>query len=150
MAAVDYTGILSSLKTILEADSRLDGVRVFVEEDPQFGMADQGKAVVLTMKSRSPSSGQSMSAGKRTRYAASIGAWSIGFDMATFNDACIKRDAILGQLELVLMENRTISGKVTSMQLGGGEFMSVNRPTEQVFCSGAETIINAEVSAINT
>lgn len=150
MAAIDYTGILSTLATLLAADSRLAGVRIFVEEDPQFGLADQGKAIVLTLVNRSSSSGQSMSAGKRTRYSVNIGAWSVGFDMASFNDACIKRDAVLGALELVLMDNRTISGKVTSAQLEGGEFMSVRRPTEQVYCSMAETVIRAEASAINT
>lgn len=150
MSAIDYTGILSSYKSIFEGDSRTSAARVYVEEDPQFGQSDAGKAIVLTMVSRSPSSGQSMSAGKRTRYAARIGVWSVGFDMASFNDACIKRDALLAQVELVLMDNRTVSGKVTSSQLEGGEFMSVRNPTEQVFCSMAETVVVAEVSAINT
>lgn len=150
MSAIDYTGILSSLQTIFGNDSRTSAARVYVEEDPQFGQSDAGKAIVLTMVSRSPSSGQSMAAGKRTRYAARIGCWSVGFDMASFNDACIKRDALLASVELVLMDNRTISGKVTAAQLEGGEFMSVKNPGDNVFCAMAETVIAVEVSAINT
>lgn len=150
MSAIDYAGILSSLATLLQNDSRTSDARVYVEEDPQFGQSDVGKAIVLTLTNRILSSGQSMSAGKRTRYLTRIGAWSVGFDMASFNDACIKRDNLLAQVELVLMDNRTISGKVTSAQLEGGEFMSVKNPGENVFCAMAETIIAVEVSAINT
>ncbi len=150
MAAIDYIGILSSLKTIFEADSRTSTARVYVEEDPQFGMADAGRAIVLTLVSRAPFAGQSIAAGKRTRYLARIGVWSIGFDVESFNAACQKRDALLAQVELVLMDNRTISGKVTASQLEGGEFMSVRNPGENVFCAGAETAVSAEVAAINT
>lgn len=150
MAAIDYTGILSSLKAIFEADARTSNARVYVEEDPQFGQSDSGRAIVLTLVNRTPSSGQSMAAGKRTRYAARIGAWSVGFDMESFNAACVKRDALLAQTELVLMDNRTISGKVTTAQLEGGEFFSVRNPGENVFCAMAETVIGVEVSAINT
>src|SRR3990167_5566547 len=150
MSAVTYTAILSALKAIFEADARTSGARVFVEEDPQFGLSDAGKAIVLTMMNRSPTSGQPLAAGKRTRYMARIGIWSVGFDMASFNDACVKRDALLGQTELVLMDNRTISGKVTAAQLEGGEFMTVRNPGENVFCAMAETVVSAEVAAINT
>ena len=149
MAAIDYTGILTSLKALLDADSRTNNARVYIEEDPQFGQADAGRAVVLTLVGRLPSAGQPMAAGKRTRYVVRIGAWSVGFDMASFEAACAKRDALLAQVELVVMDNRTISGKVTSAQLEGGEFMSVRNPTDSVFCAMAETVISAEVSAIN-
>lgn len=148
--SVNYTAILSSLQTILQNDSRTSTARVYVEEDPQFGQADAGKAIVLTLAKRTPFSSQSISAGKRTRYLAHIGAWSVGFDMASFNDACIKRDALLAAVELVLMDNRTISGTVTSSNLEGGEFMSVRNPGDNVFCAMAETVISAEVAAINT
>lgn len=150
MSAVDYTGILTSLAAILRADALTSAARVFVEEDPQFGMSDVGQAVVLTMSSRSPMSGQAIAAGKRTRYLARIGVWSVGFDMESFEAACSKRDTLLGNVELVLMANRTISGKVTASNLEGGEFMNVRNPGENVFCAMAETVVSAEVSAINT
>ena len=150
MAAVDWTGILTSLAAILRADSRTSAARVFVEEDPQFGLSDDGQAVVLTMVSRTPMSGQSIAAGKRTRYLARIGVWAVGFDMASFEAACAKRDTLLGNVELVLMDNRTISAKVTASNLEGGEFMSVRNPGENVFCAMAETVVSAEVAAINT
>jgi hypothetical protein len=150
MAAVDYSGILTSMKAIFEADSRTNMARVYVEEDPQFGMSDNGQAIVITMVSRSPMAGQAIAAGKRTRYLARIGVWSVGFDMASYQEACSKRDAILEQVELVLMANRTLGGTVTASNLEGGEFMSVRNPGDNVFCAMAETAISAEVSAINT
>jgi len=150
MAAIDYAGILDELKTIFEADSRTADAHVYVEEDPQFGLADTGKSIVLTLDSRAPSAGQSMSAGTRTRYAVTIGVWTLGFHMESFREAARTRDELLAQVELVLMANRTVSGKVTAGQLAGGQFLSVlSQGATPAFAALAETRFRVEVSAIN-
>ena len=56
MAAVDYHGILVSLKEILEADDSLAGIPVFIEEDPTFDLSGSGKAITLTLGRRRPTS----------------------------------------------------------------------------------------------
>ena len=150
MAAIDYAGVLTSLKALLDADSRTNDARTYIEEDPQYGLSDSGKVIVLTLNRRSATAGQSLAAGKRQRYLLSVGVWSVAFDMASFDAAAAKRDALLAQVELVLMDNRTLSGKVVALNLTGGEFFSVRNPEGTVFTAMAETVIEAEVSAINT
>lgn len=148
MAVVDYHGILTSLKTLLEADASLDGVPVFIEEDPQFDLSGAGKAICLTLGSRREASGQPMAAGKRTRWQGRLSAWAVGFAL-TFEEAAKLRDDLVGSLELVLMNNRTVSGKVAAGWLEGGEFISVRDQTTGSYAI-AETIFAFEVQAIAT
>ena len=148
MAAVDYHGILTELKAILEADASLDGVPVFIEEDPTFDLSGAGKAIVLTLSRRRPTSGQPLAAGKRTRWEVSFSVWALGFDMS-FEAAAAKRDDLVGALELVLMNNRTVSGKLGSGWLEGGEFISVRDQTSGSYAI-AETLMSGEVTAVAT
>lgn len=151
MAAVDYGGVLEALQLIFQSDSRTSDARVYVEEDPAFGLGESDKGIVLVLDRRVPTSGQAMAAGKRTRHLLTIGVWVVGFNMESFREAGKVRDALLAQVELVLMDNRTISGLVTSGQLGGGEFLSAFvQGATPVHMAMAETKFEVEVSAINT
>lgn len=150
MAAINYHGILTSLDTIFKADARTSYAATFVERDPQLGLADLGSAIAMFLDSRVATAEQAMAAGKRTRYLLSVAVWVIGFDVESFEKAALKRDTLLGQVELVLMDNRTISGKVTASQLSGGEFSSAMSDSgTHVFCALAKVTLQAEVSAIN-
>lgn len=150
MAAVNYAGLLTAYKTIFEADARLAGCRVYVEEDPQFGLMDVGSCISIFLLDRKPTPNQSLSYGKRTRWHARVCFVCIYFSVESFHKAEIGRDALLGQLELVLMDNRTISSLVDSSWLEGGSFFSAKDDSgANVFAAAAETIITAEVSAIS-
>ena len=149
MAAIDYAGIRSQLKTLLEADARLAGVRVYVEEEPQIGLSDVQKAIAVFTDTRVAVADQSMSAGKRTRYNLRTSLWTVFFDMTSYSAACDGRDGVLAQLELVLMDNRTLGGKVTASWLEGGELFSARSPQGNTFVAAAETVLVSEVSAIN-
>lgn len=146
MAAVDYHGILTSLKTILEADSSLNNVPVFIEEDPQFDLMGAGSALVLTLGSRREAQGQPLAAGKRTRWNVRLSVWAVGYAI-TFEQAAKVRDNLVGALELVLMNNRTAGGKVAAGWLEGGEFISVRSQNEGSYAL-AETVFAAEALAI--
>ena len=150
MPAIDYQGVRDQLESILKADSRTSGARIFVEEEPQFGLSDAQKAIAVFMDRRSEqASDQMASAGKRTRYTLSISLWTVYFDMSTYRAACDGRDALMGQLELVLMDNRTIGGKVTASWREGGEMFAARDANSQTFVAAAETVLVAEVSAIS-
>ena len=136
------------MKTLIEADATLDGVLVFIEEDPQFDLSGAGKAVVLTLANRRETPGQPMAAGKRTRWHVRVGVWAVGFDMS-FERAAATRDDLVGTLELFLMNNRTVSGKVSAGWLEGGEFISVRNQNEGSYAL-AETIFVGEAVAIAT
>ena len=148
MAAVDYHGILTTLKTLIEADALTSGIPVFVEEDPQFDLSGSGKAVVLTLGSRREAQGQPIAVGKRTRWTVRIGVWAVAYGI-TFEEASRLRDGLVGDLELVLMNNRTAGGKLASGWIEGGEFISVRDQSQGTFAL-AETIFAGEALAIAT
>ena len=150
MAAIDYTGIGDGLKTILEADALTSDARVYIEEEPQFGLSDAEKAIIIYLDRRiiNPT-GQPIAAGKRTPYHVYFIIWSLYFTMANYKAACDGRNALLANLELVLMKERTIGGKATSSWLEGGQLITARDGGTQTFVSAGETILVAEVSAIN-
>jgi hypothetical protein len=153
MARVNYHGILQAMKTIFENDSRTSEGRVFVEQDPQFGMADNPKAVCLVLNNRVSSAGQPIAAGKRNRFDVFVSAWSVGFSAESFEKAAEVRDEHLGQMELVLMDNRKLRVDDVeygeAVQLEGGRFMSAKDDNGMIFCALAEIIVKVQATAIN-
>lgn len=150
MAAVDYTGILAQIKTILEADALTNNAHVVIEEEPQFGSMDHQRVVALFAERRSPHEGQSLSAGKRTRYLFHVSVWSTFFAAESYAVACAGRDTLIGNVELVLMKDRTIGGKATTCWMDGGELLSARSPSGDVFVSAGQTLLVVDVSAVNT
>ena len=146
MAAANYHDLLAGLQQIFEGDPRTRDARVFVEEDPQFDLIGAQKCILLVLNSRIPTGGQPIAAGKRTRWNVKIGVWACGFGIS-FEQAAQIRDELVGQIEVVLMANRTIRDKVATSWLDGGEFVSVRN--EQHMFASAETILVAEVTAAN-
>lgn len=156
MTAVNYSGIAKAIDEILQSDSRVMDLnpRILIEEDPSFiyGLPDDGgRAVVILLEGRIPTSSQVMAAGTRTRYMVRVAVWSVGFSMNSFQEASEKRDEMLAQVELVLMANRTLNDTVAMQHLAGGQFLSASQQgNTPPFASMAETIIEAEVSAVNS
>ena len=125
MAAVDYAGIRDKIKSILESDSRTANATIFIEEDPQFGLSDVQRVIFVCLDRRTaPPNAQRLAAGLRTQYHLQCVLVTVFFDMQSFKAACDGRDALLGQMELVLMANRTIGGLANSSWLEGGEMFS--------------------------
>lgn len=150
MAAIDYAAITRQLAQILNEDSDIEGTRVFVEEMPQIGLMDAGVAIALYLLGRQPHPQQVAAAGKRTRFIVRISVVCLGFDAGSFLEAEQKRDDLIGKVELVLMRNRTINGKVAASWLEGGDFASAQAPGGAPFVAAGEINLMAEVSAINT
>lgn len=152
MAAVDYAGIRSQLKSILEGDATMAGVRIFVEEEPQFGLMDSEKVIVVFTDSRTAApADQPLAAGKRTRWHLRTTLWTLCFSADSYRAACDGRDTVLANLELVLMNNRTIGGKVAASWLEGGAFVSARAAGgSMVYVAAAETVLMSEVQAVAT
>ncbi len=151
MAAVDYVGIRTEIETALNADARTSSARVYVEEEPQFGLSDHQSVIAVFMDNRSaPATEQSVSAGKRTRFNLRVSFWVVAFSLDSYRKACDERDTLMGQLELVLMDNRTLGGKVAASWLEGGEMFSARDPRNAVFTAIAEVVMVLDVSAVNT
>ena len=144
MPAVRYHEILDALRQIFESDPRTGDALVHIETDPTMDVVGAQKAILLVMDSRKPQDDQPIAAGKRTRYDLKIGIWAIGYAI-DLGEAASIRDTLLGEIELVLMENRTIRDKVATSWLMGGDFVTAN--AEKNIFSSAETILVAEVTA---
>ena len=148
---VDYGGIRDQIKSILEGDARTSGAAIFIEEDPQFGLSDVQQAIVICLDGRTaPPAEQRLAAGMRTQYHLQCVLVTVYFSMESFKAACDGRDTLLGQMELVLMANRTIGGKATSSWLEGGPMFSVRNPQSNVWAAVAETTLVIDVQAVNT
>lgn len=150
MAAVDYVGIRAQIEAALNADVRTSDARVYVEEEPQFGLSDYKSVIAVFMDNRiTPVMEQSVSAGKRTRFNLRVSFWVVAFSLESYRKACDARDVLLGDLELVLMDNRTLADKVATSWLEGGEMFSARDPQNAVFTAIAEVVMVLDVSAIN-
>ena len=151
MAAADYAAIRDQVESVLTSDARTSTARIYVEEEPQFGLADAQQCIaVFTNRRRAPAGDQVLGAGLRTRFALELLFVVVSFNLESYRKACDERDALLGNLELVLMANRTLNGTVATLYLDGGEFFSARDPQSNTFVAVAEVNVVAEVSAINT
>lgn len=146
MSAIRYREIVDSLRQIFEADPRTADAGVYVEKNPSVDVVGVQKAIIIVLDKRKPSDDQPIAAGRRTRWELHIGVWACGFAMEPEEAARI-RDELLGEVELVLMANRTIRDKVAGSWLMGGEFVSGTQ--EQNVFSTAETILVADVTTSN-
>jgi hypothetical protein len=150
VAAIDYNGIEDNLKSILESDSRTSGATIYIEEEPQFGLSDVQQAILICLDRRTAPDAQHIAAGRRTRYYLQGTLVTVFFSLESFKAARAGCNTLLGQLELVLMANRTIGGLATSSWLTGGEMFSVRNPQSNVWAAVAETGLTIDVEAVNT
>lgn len=150
MAAINYSGITDQLATLLRADSRTSAARIFVEEEPQVGLMDQQSAIAIFMDGRTAAPQQLLKAGKATIIHIRMSLWVVSFSIESFVAARAIRDPLLGNLELVLMANRTIGGLVEMSWLEGGSLVSARDDSgSSVFVAAAETVLVAEAIASN-
>ena len=150
-SAVDYSGIRNQLKSILTGDALTSAARVYIEEDPAFGLSDAQQIIVICLDGRTaPPGAQRLASGLRTQYHLQCVLVTVYFSMESFEQACVGRDSLLGNMELVLMKDRTIGGKATSSWLEGGPMFSVRNPQSNVWAAVAETILTIDVQAVNT
>lgn len=146
MSAIQYREIVDSLRQIFESDPRTADAGVYVEKDLAVDTVGVQKAIVIVLDKRKPSDDQPIAAGRRTRWELHIGVWACGFAIEA-EEASRIRDQLLGEVELVLMANRTIRDKVAGSWLMGGEFVSVSGDTNSF--SSAETVLVADVTTSN-
>lgn len=150
MSAISYADILAQLVTIFDAEPETSGVRVYIERDPEFGVMDIGTGLSVYLLSRSAHTQQVLAAAKRTRYLVRFAVTAFAFDLESYESAARKRDDLLAGVELALMRNTSLGGLVTSSWLEGGDFVSARGSAGSPFIAAADTILVADVSAINT
>jgi hypothetical protein len=143
MPAIDYGLIREKIEAIINEDARLQGATVRIE--PEIApSSSQVPWVGIYMESRSaPDADQPAAAGRETVYQIRI-MLEIGHYHMNIEEARRLRDVFLGQLELVMMENRTLRDTVDQMWLVGGSMMTGRREKSTGFWAAAELEIIAE------
>ena len=146
MARIDYFSIEDELGSLIRADETVQGVQVTVEGDVEI---EAGALVAIYLDRRDPTSGQSLSAGTRTRFQIKFIIWCWEYSLDSMSDAMKKRDDLVGKVEIILMKNRTISNKVSTSWLAGGAM-----PAQQLegdfdgYVAGGEIVLIAEAVAV--
>ncbi len=143
MAKVDYYGLKQELREVVAA--KLDNVTVTVEKDMQFA-SELTPWVGVYLEGRDIPEDQPIAAGRISRIRVRLSIWLYTFSLE-LEEAERARDSLLGEIELILMENRTLNDKVEGLLLDGGELSSnINSDTPGFFSSG-EIKILADVTA---
>lgn len=147
----NYNGLVETTAAQLRNYSGLAGVRVEEEQDPVLGLPDDGgRALVVEAMRRRPSPGQPSGAGKRLRNRFQIVITAVGFDMTSFKEAAKKRDDLIDQVEMAIMNDRSLGGSVVNLEIMGGEFYRASAPGNAApFAAMGETILEMDVSAIS-
>jgi hypothetical protein len=150
MSAIDYHGIGVEIKTVLDAYfTALGGTPVYVADPgryPTFDQSGNQDSVYIYLSSRSAPDGvQRIRAGTSTDQILSFAIWSFSFHADDISQAELFRDALLGNVELALMEKRTLNSKVKALWLRGGQFYGAD---EGGLWSGAETIMECHAQSL--
>lgn len=147
MARVDYYAIELAIQTILQSAPSLSGVVVTVEEELLFGAEITPWVGIYLDRRDAPANLQSLSAGQRTRFLLRFSVWCWEFSLESVAKAIQLRDDLLGKVEIVLMDNRTLNGTVNKSWLEGGEMPSARLPGGSGWVSGGEIVLVADAIA---
>lgn len=143
MAKADYWAVEKELHALL--DSRLNDCTVVMEQDMQVA-AEMTPWVCVYLNGREVPSSQPIAGGRviRVRVRFSIWIWCHNMELGS---AVMARDALLGEIEMILAENRTLNNTVDGLWIEGGELPSVKDPGSPGFFSGGEIVISSELRA---
>jgi hypothetical protein len=143
MAKIDYFGIAEEIAEIVRA--AFPETMVVVEEEVIIG-PENSPIIAVYIDRRETPPNQPIAAGRRMRVIPHFSLWVWTFSL-NVRAAIKERDDLVGDIELLLMNNRTLNEKVDMIWIDGGELPSARLPDSNGFTSGGEIVIRAEVMA---
>jgi len=142
---VDYFAIQEEMAEIFRAHTDLANIKILVEEEILFG-ADEGPWLAIYLDRRDAVDGeQYIAAGTSTVFKLSFTIVCAAFSLDSLKSSVKARNDLVGNVELVLMQNRTLNEKVNMLWLKGGDMPSGRLPDDIGFVSLAEVQVEAEV-----
>lgn len=146
MSAIDYQAIRDAIKATLEGEPSLSGVNVLVEPEPDWDVAAElAPHILIFLSHRTSTPGQAISAGLTHDYYAIFDIWVVHFSLISRAEAVRLRDGVLGNAELALLKNRTLSGTVRSSLLEGGEMFDARE--ENAYAATAQIRLRCGIRA---
>lgn len=147
MARINYTTLTKAIKDVLEKDPNVRSLGTTVEINRTALSVEYIPHVAIFERRRTPTPGQPLAAGTRTRYGIQWEIVATGYSADGFEDASEQRDELMGYVEVALMGNRNLGGALedSSLMLGGGEFRG--GPGEAGFISQITLTVTVEATA---
>ena len=148
MARIDYFAIELEIQKVLLQDAILVGagvVHVVVEED-LVTSPEMCPWIGIYISDRE-SAGGPIAAGTQQRFRVRYEVWCFEHAMEV-PEAAKARDDIMGKVEVALLKNPTLNGKVTSMAITGGTFDSGR--VDAGFLMGGSIVLEIEKKATTT
>lgn len=150
MSAIDYWDLRLRIKTAINARAGLETLAVFLEM-ARTPAPEEMPCVLLYMTGRtSPQEIQRIASGRRTDHRLIFSAWVLHYSLDGLEDATRRRDAVLAEVEMALMADRTLQGATRGLWLEGGDVQwgpidpKVSQP---IFATAIETMIVCDVHA---
>ena len=140
MAKIDYNGIKSAVKSIIEAGSFTYSPVVGIESNLLIDAFDTYVNIELDSRSESQ---QGINSGLRTRYnvVLVLNVWVKNWDKS---QSALIRDTLIGELELLLIQHRNLNNTVTTSWLTGGQCISAYIEDLSAFVSAGEIRLNLD------
>lgn len=145
---IDYTAILQAIRQAIVSDTEVERHdpeithRVYIERPLTL---EAPSIFVYRERRDAPEDQQRLSQGRRVDYDLQIAVWVTEFDMDSVERSSERCDALLGKVELALLNDRTLGGTVNYILLQGGEFISGE---DNQFYSAAEIALVARTHAM--
>lgn len=150
MAKVEYNALKHMLKTIVASGLGAGHAVTADLEQP----ADQIPWVSVSLDRRDAPSEQPIRAGTGQRYRLRFSIWCTCWSYDGIEQAGELRDKLLGDVEDILMSNRTITASGSQLsggQLQGGEFVTANYQRDEsnvpTYLAGGEIVYEGDVTA---
>ena len=144
MAIIDYLGIETAIKNILEADSRTSSYTVEIEPPDEI-RTDACPYIAIYLDSYdTPLNDELIGGTKPFRTFLNIEVWCYDFSLENLAGASA-RDTLLGNVKEVLKENRTLSDTVLVTSFTGGDFDNQKNTSGLGFFKGVSVKIQCEV-----
>lgn len=143
MAAIDYHDIEDTVRDTINT-ATASGSNIYVTAEVNQPM-NTNPWVAIYMQRRVDSDIQVCAGGTIKKYSLEFSIWCWGWSLDNSIIAAKTRDDLLGFVEVTLMDNRKMGGKIDNGTIHGGEFKTVE--ANKGYMSGAEIIYRAEVKA---
>lgn len=147
MARIDYADLKNELAQILSAAPTLADIAFTVDDDIRLDSFGCSANIEMVRRDHTAPA-QSLSAGQRQRYYVTtvVTVVAVGIDRQA---AIEQRDDVIGEIEVVLMRNRTLNDKVGTLFLQGGELFLLKDTSDQsegYFVAVGEIIVQLDAT----
>lgn len=146
MTAINYSAITDAIVTQLQAGLLLQSPRPRVVAERALEPPDESVVNVKLVNDPALADQQALVAGTMTRrrLGFEIEAWRFAMSV---HDAMALRDSLVGDIELALMNDRTLGGTVIYSWLEGGTFAKPPEPRNLGFIVSGTVNLAADVEA---